>query len=131
MVKDYNDGLQAVPGVDFEKGKYKAEVVDIDGNVRERPDFPTAIIRRGSLADEGNFVGDIVDPVFTDKIARNLYGRIMTLVEATTEQSRLKAVKDVFSKELRAWESDVFNSAREITQMPETNGHVSHNNLYM
>jgi hypothetical protein len=94
-------------------GKYTAHIVDVDGVIRDNPDFPTAILRKGSLADEGNFQGNIVDPVFNDKITRNLYGRIMTLVEATTDPMRLKAVKDVFSKELKQWESDVYDEAYE------------------
>lgn len=97
-------------------GKYKAYVVDVDGVIRDNPDFPTAVLRKGSLADKGNFQGDIVDPVFNDKIARNLYGRIMTLVEATTDPVKLKSVKDVFSKELKLWEEDVYEEAFEHCQ---------------
>ena len=97
-------------------GKYKAHIVDVDGVIRDNPDFPTAILRKGSLADKGNFEGDIVDPVFNDKITRNLYGRIMTLVEATTDPVKLKSVKDVFSKELKSWEADVYEEAFEHVQ---------------
>jgi len=102
--------------------KRVAEIIDIDGEVRENPDFPVAIIRRALTSEE--LEGDIVDPVFNMHVTKNLYGRIMTLIEATTEPSRLKAVKDVFSKELRAWENDVYSSARSFatkTTMPINN----------
>lgn len=95
-------------------GKYKAVIVDVDGAVRENPDFPTAILRRGELGE-----GDVVDPVFNDKITRNLYGRIMTLLEATTDPVKLKSVKDVFSKELRSWEKEVYDEAFELCSRVE------------
>lgn len=96
-------------------GKRIAKVLDIDGVVRENPDFPIAVIREKLDEKEaGNFEGTYVDPVFNDKVARNLYGRMMTLLEATIEPNRVKAVKDVFSKELKSWESDVYESANEM-----------------
>ena len=99
-------------------GKFrKVAIIDIDGEVRDNPDFPVAILRMYPKTedDESIFEGYIVDPVFTDKIEKNLYGRIMTLVEATTEPSRLKAVKDVFGKEIKSWSNEVYREAREIS----------------
>lgn len=109
-------------------GKRIAKVLDIDGQYRENPDFPVAVVsdfidKDEVDKDEVDF--QIVDPVFNSSVTRNLYGRIMTIVEATTDAQKLKAVKDVFSKELRAWESDVYSSAREIAK-----GGDSSSNLY-
>lgn len=105
-------------------GKRTAKILDIDGKIRENPDFPIAVVRdRGEESTEGK----IVDPIFTFHVTRNLYGRMMTLIEATTDSDKLKAVKDVFSKELRAWENDVYQSARDIA---EQNSNISSHNIY-
>ena len=96
--------------------KSKAYIVDIDGNIRENPDFPIAILRQNLTKEGDPLTSGIVDPVFNDKIARNLYGRIMTLVEATTDPVKLKSVKDVFSKELKTWEQDVYKDAYEHSE---------------
>lgn len=102
----------------------KCVVVFSDGKQGLEGDSPIAVLRKQE--ENSDYTGgDIVDPIFDSRITRNLFGRIMTLVEATTEASRLKAVKDVFSKELRAWETDVYNSAREIAK-----GESSSSNLY-
>lgn len=93
----------------------KTHIVDIDGVIRDKPDFPKALIRQSYSARNTTGAEMVVYPVFTDDIARNLYGRIMTLVEATTDPSRLKAVKDVFSKELRLWEKDVQEDASDLS----------------
>ncbi len=95
-------------------GKRIAKVLDIDGKYRETPDFPIAVVREAT--DDGN-IGEskVVDPIFNNQVTRNLYGRIMTLVEATCEMHKLKAVKDLFSKELMDWESDVYRSARQLS----------------
>jgi hypothetical protein len=91
-------------------GKSKAYVVDIDGKIRENPDFPIAVVRR-NLTKEGHPLTSVtVDAILTDKIIKNLYGRIITLVEATTEAYKLKAVKDLFGKEIRDWSTDVYGS---------------------
>lgn len=92
----------------------KTHIIDIDGVIREKPDFPRALLRQSYTVRGSTGAEQVVDPVFTDEIVRNLYGRIMTLVEATTEPSKLKAVKDIFSKELKAWSNDVYQEAREL-----------------
>lgn len=93
-----------------------AKVLDIDGEFRETPDFPIAVVREAVVeAEIGE--GMIVDPVFNNSVTRNLYGRVMTLVEATAETHKLKAVKDLFSKELREWETEVYASARELAEI--------------
>lgn len=94
-------------------GNRIAKVLDIDGEFRETPDFPVAVVREA--VDKGEIgEGTIVDPIFDHHVTRNLYGRMMTLVEATCETHKLKAVKDLFSKELLAWENDVYSSARQL-----------------
>lgn len=104
----------------------RREIIFSDGSRGVHGDFPVAIayIQR-STAGDTRYDNLVVDPVFSDAIYNNLYGRIMTLVEATTDPQRLKAVKDVFSKELHSWQSDVYHSAREITD-----GGDSSDNLY-
>ena len=94
-------------------GQRIAKVLDISGTFSETPDFPVAVVRE-KYEGENSAEGKIVDPVFDWHITRNLFGRIMTLVEATSEQHKLKAVKDLFAKELSAWEQDVYESAREL-----------------
>lgn len=107
-------------------GKRTAKVLDIDGRYRDCPDFPIAVVREAQ--DEGA-IGEskIVDPIFDHHVTRNLYGRIMTLVEATSETGKLKAVKDLFSKELMAWENDVYRSARQFS---EGKDFIDPNNIY-
>lgn len=107
-------------------GKRIAKVLDLDGKFRDTPDFPIAVVRE---ALDSNEIGEgkIVDPIFNSSVTRNLYGRMMTLVEATCETHKLKAVKDLFSKELLAWENDVYSSARQIAN---GNDFVDPNNIY-
>lgn len=96
-------------------GQSIAKVLDIDGEFRENPDSPVAVVREPwEAADGSHGHGLVVDPIFDHHVTRNLYGRMMTLVEATSEQSKLKAVKDLFSKELQSWENDVYGSARQL-----------------
>lgn len=108
----------------MEKSKRVAEIVDIDGSVRQTPDFPTAVVR-WKPKDDASLEGDIIDPIFNGSVTRNLYGRVMTLVEATCDTHKLKAVKDLFSKELLAWENDVYQSARQVVE-----NNVGPNNIY-
>lgn len=117
-------------------GNRIAKVLDISGQYSETPDFPVAVVREAQeilvngekLSPDTSTVGyegKIVDPVFDWHITKNLFGRVMTLVEATTDMHKLSAVKDLFAKELRNWEDDVYSSARELA-----NGGDSSSNLY-
>ena len=110
-------------------GQRKAEIVDIDGSVRDNPDFPIAVVR-WEVKGERSLEGDIVDPIFDSHVTRNLYGRIMTLVEATCEAHKLKAVKDLFSKELMDWEGDVYKSARQIVGKVNGDDFADPSNIY-
>lgn len=101
-------------------------IVFSDGSKGIKGDFPIAVeytqVEKYHDTEIGN---QVVDPIFDYHVTDNLYGRMMTLVEATTETHKLKAVKDLFSKELGAWASDVYDSAREIA-----NGGDSSHNIY-
>lgn len=107
-----------------------AKVLDVDGKYRENPDFPVAVVREA--IDEGTTgEGSIVDPIFNQYVTRNLYGRMMTLVEATCETHKLKAVKDLFSKELMDWEQYVYRSARDLADQADgKNGQFILDNIY-
>lgn len=94
-----------------------AKVLDIDGKFRENPDFPVAVVKEPWESEDGKQDhGMIVDPIFNSSVTRNLYGRMMTLLEATCETHKLSAVKDLFGKELREWETYVYESARDLAK---------------
>jgi len=103
------------------------EIVFSDGSKGLSGDWPVAVVYNEYLTNlDGEKVPQlVVDPILDWSVKGNLYGRIMTLVEATTDTNRLKAVKDVFSKELESWYMDVSNSARELA-----NNCNSSNNIY-
>ena len=110
-----------------------AKVLDIDGEFREAPDFPMAVVRPPQESEDGKTKeGMIVDPIFNYSVSGNLYGRMMTLVEATCETHKLKAVKDLFSKELRDWEEYVYKSARHIAEHGRSDGsYPEESNIYI
>jgi hypothetical protein len=90
-------------------------IVYLDGSKGLEGDFPVAVAyTQHTTRPDGSEQNDVVDPIFNSNVTRNLYGRVMTLVEATTESYKLKAVKDLFGKELGLWERDVYESAYEI-----------------
>ncbi len=95
---------------------------------KETGDFPIAVKHtQESDAQTGrrqDGEGTVVDPIFNDSVTRNLYGRIMTLVEATTEQYKLQSVKDLFGKELRDWESEVYRSAQEVVHGGDSSSNI-------
>lgn len=107
------------------------EIVFIDGSTVG--DFPIAVVSEQVFPDGikardlklGLGEDKVVDPIFNFSVQKNLHGRIMTLVEATTDSHKLKPVKDLFSKELQEWSNEVFRSAREIA-----GGGSSSNNIY-
>lgn len=116
--------------MDKTNGSPERIIVYADGSKGTHGDYPVALshIQTINAPDRELEVNNVVDPVFDDNVTRNLYGRIMTLVEATTDPLRLKAVKDVFSKELLAWENDVYASARQIAI---TGSDILPNNIYL
>lgn len=110
-----------------------AKVLDIDGEFRENPDTPVAVVRERHESEDGTTgEGMIVDPIFNWSVTTNLYGRIMTLVEATCESHKLKSVKDLFGRELRDWEQFVYSSARELAETGNRDKSVPRNdNIYL
>ena len=103
------------------------KLVFSDGSTGFSGNFPIGVCREQNGGQNEPMVdgGLIVDPIYDWRVRNNLYGRVMTLVEATTDPVRLKAVKDVFDKELRSWSDDVYRSARE-----KAHGGDSSTNLY-
>lgn len=103
------------------------EIVYSNGVRGEVGDIPIAVtvVKKHHNTDGMPIENRIVDPIFNHSVTDNLYGRMMTLLEATCDSVKLKAVKDIFGKELGAWANDVYNSAREIT-----NGGDSSTNIY-
>lgn len=105
----------------------KRTIVFSDGSQGSEGDFPVALTYEQEVTTpdgKEKFSNLVVDPIFNGSVTDNLYGRIMTLVEATTEPARLKAVKDVFSKELGSWASMVYDDAREIARGVNHGGNI-------
>jgi hypothetical protein len=107
------------------------KIIFTDGT--EKGDWPVAVVSE-QVFPEGVKSEDlklglgedkVVDPIFNYAVQQNLYGRILTLVEATTETHKLKPVKDLFSKEIQEWSNEVYRSAREIV-----GGGDSSSNIY-
>lgn len=108
----------------------KREILFLDGSRGDSGDFPIAVVKEFNSVNINDLTGEgqpliVVDPILETSVYNNLYGRIITLLEATTDSSRLKAVKDVFSNALHTWFTDVQDSAREIAQ-----GGDSDRNIY-
>lgn len=97
----------------------KRSIVFIDGSQGDEGDFPVAVVYNQIISQGQNDSIDnyVVDPIFNGKLYNNLYGRLMTLIEATTEQYKLQSVKDLFGKELSEWQNSVHVGAREIATM--------------
>jgi hypothetical protein len=65
-------------------------------------------------------------PIFDGSAHNNLYGRLMTIVEAVIEdKDRQKAVKDIVARELSNFSKELSRSATEIA-----NGGGSSENIY-
>lgn len=101
------------------------QVVFSDGSVGEKGDFPVAVKSVQHIEYPEKYENQVTDPIFNDEVVRNLYGRVMTLLEATTDSYKLDAVKDLFKKEINGWSEAVYTSAREIAT-----GGGSSSNIY-
>ena len=94
----------------------KLEVESKNGN------WPIAVI----LPEEKDSPVKYCYPIFDGYAHRNLYGRLMTIIEAVIEdKDRQKAVKDIVSKEIGSFAKDLDHSALEIA-----NGGGSSENIY-
>lgn len=101
------------------------EIVYTGGERGPKGDFPVALVyTQPDRWEEQDYATEVVDPILSDSVFNNLYGRMLTLVEATTDPSRLKAVKNVFQKELNSWYSDVHESAREIVNRSDSSHNI-------
>ena len=100
--------------------QYEREILYQDGSRGTTGKRPIGIAKKGDEVDPSidKVVGtiEIVDPIFDYRVKDNLYGRIMTLLEATTDPEKLEAVKKVFGEEIHRWSSEVYRSAREIAE---------------
>ena len=103
----------------------KRTILFSDKSTGDSGDFPIAVIWKQEVRNEEPLFATVVDPIFNQNVTNNLYGRIMTLVEATCDAQKLKAVKDLVGKELTSWASDVYRSARELAD-----GGDSSENIY-
>jgi hypothetical protein len=106
----------------------KKEYKVMCSNGSDDGDLPIAVTRVQSIQLPGTNKFEestIIDPILDWNVVNNLYGRIFTLVEATTESYKMKAVKDLFRKEIGEWHNEVHRSADEIV-----NGGNSGRNLY-
>lgn len=99
-------------------------IVYSDGTHGTTGNFPAAVVKNHGAPPESSSIR-VVDPVLNIDLVNNLYGRMMTLLEATTDKERLSSVKSVFGKEIKQWESDVYESAVGIAS-----GDISSRNLY-
>lgn len=72
-------------------------------------------------------------PALTDSAYNNLYGRLMTLLEATSDRDKLKVIKTLFQRELNDWFDNLEKSVKEIDQRdPEEANHgYYYKNVYV
>lgn len=74
--------------------------------------------------NDTSFDAMLTTPVFDSSAHNNLYGRLMTLVEAIIEdKDRQKAVKDLLRKELGSFSDDLHRSLAQVAN----NGNSSEN----
>lgn len=62
-------------------------------------------------------------PALTSNAYNNLYGRIMTLIEATTDKHKLKSVKALFQRELNDYFDNLEKSVKELDDENHIEGH--------
>ena len=110
------------------------DIVYLDGSYGHVGYSPIAVVYNQKV-DYGTFgeTNLVVDPIFNSQTYNNLYGRLMTLVEATTESYKLKSVKDLFSRELNDWSSSIYESARDIatSNLVDSSHSTMNNNIYL
>lgn len=75
---------------------------------------PAGIKRTEYIGDGGEL--NYFFPAVTDSAYNNLYGRLMTLLEATTDKDKLKVVKNLFQREINDWYDNLEKSVKEIDE---------------
>lgn len=86
--------------------KDKLSIVVYENADRE---YPVGIKQTEQVTGINYFV-----PAMTSNAYNNLYGRIMTLVEATTDESKIKSVKTLFQRELNDYFESLERNVQEI-----------------
>jgi hypothetical protein len=87
---------------------------------------PVAVFLKNTIEESDDMHEAFCYPVFDGHAHNNLYGRLMTLVEAIIEdKGRQKAVKDIVSREISDFGRELARSATEIA-----NGGDSSANIY-
>lgn len=96
-------------------------------------DVPCGVKRTEFIGDNRTTSGEIpyYYPLLTAPAYNNLYGRVMTMLEATTDKDKLKVVKTLFQRELNDWFSDLEKSVKEL-DADHTEGHgYYYRNVYV
>lgn len=77
-------------------------------------EVPCGIKRVEYIGDGGKI--NYYFPALTSSAYNNLYGRIMTLLEATTDHAKLKVVKTLFQRELNDYFDNLEKSVKEVDE---------------
>ena len=88
--------------------------------------WPIAVFIKNVIDESDRLESSMCYPIFDGHAHNNLYGRLMTLIEAVIEdKDRQRAVKDIVSKEIADFGRELSRSATEIA-----NGGDSSSNIY-
>lgn len=99
-----------------------------DGRVDSHEGFPIAVVKQSTGENEITSGVTVYFPVVEEKARANLYGRMMTLLEAMTENpEKLEAMKSVFGKEISQWYEDLCRSAEELHKGGDSSSNVYSN----
>lgn len=102
-----------------EKSKDKLSLVVYEKNGKEYPVGIKESVFNGyeesadSLTSNAAYLEYFI-PAITTSAYNNLYGRLMTLIEATTDKDKLKVVKQLFQRELNDYFSQLEKSVEEL-----------------
>ena len=113
-----------------DKPKDKLSVVTYERNGELKPAGILNEVFNGYENGQPTYLNYYI-PAITSSTYNNLYGRIMTLVEATTDKAKLRSVKTLFQRELNDYFSNLEKNVQEITQ-DHIDGHgYYYKNLYV
>lgn len=103
--------------------RYGGREYVVDGLIEQ---WPIAVFVKDVIDESDTLKQEMCYPIFDGHAHNNLYGRLMTLVEAVIEdKGRQKAVKDIIARELSDFNRELSRSATEIA-----NGGDSSSNIY-
>jgi hypothetical protein len=89
---------------------------------------PAGIKRTEYIGDGGEL--NYFFPAVTDSAYNNLYGRLMTLLEATTDKDKLKVVKNLFQREINDWYDNLEKSVKEIDERQKSDSPAEYGYYY-